>query len=154
MTYLSFNLLTWISIDCDTRVPVDCLIYGALEMRESPEVAIIQHGSGVMQVAHNLFENGSKYLNTGLCSSQKLTPAIQSIGFVDPTDGQTKWWSDRHVSEDFDISLRLQGHGMVVRLATYDNGEFKEGVSLTLYDELTRWEKYAYGCNELVFNPM
>jgi hypothetical protein len=80
--------------------------------------------------------------------------AIQSIGFVDPTDSQMKWWSDRHVSEDFDISLRLQGHGMVVRLATYDNGEFKEGVSLTLYDELTRWEKYAYGCNELVFNPM
>lgn len=44
--------------------------------------------------------------------------------------------------------------GMTVRLATYHNGGFKEGVSLTLYDELTRWEKYAYGCNELVFNPL
>lgn len=28
-------------------------------MHESPEVAIIQHGSGVMQVVHNMFENGS-----------------------------------------------------------------------------------------------
>jgi hypothetical protein len=43
--------------------------------------------------------------------------------------------------------------GFVVRLATYHNGGFKEGVSLTVYDELARWEKYAYGCNELVFHP-
>jgi hypothetical protein len=32
---------------------------GALEMHESPEVAILQHASGVMQVANNAFENGS-----------------------------------------------------------------------------------------------
>jgi Glycosyl transferase family group 2 len=43
--------------------------------------------------------------------------------------------------------------GFIVRLATYHNGGFQEGVSLTIYDELARWEKYAYGCNELVFNP-
>lgn len=29
-------------------------------MHESPEVAILQHSSGVMQVVHNMFENGSK----------------------------------------------------------------------------------------------
>ncbi|GFF80523.1 hypothetical protein IFM53868_02877 [Aspergillus udagawae] len=158
-------------IDCDTRVPVDCLLYGALEMHESPEVAILQHGSGVMQVVHNLFENGITYFTNVVYTAIKygvgsgdVSPfvghnaflrwkALQSIQFVDPSDGLTKWWSDAHVSEDFDISLRLQMQGMVVRLATYHNGEFKEGVSLTLYDELTRWEKYAYGCNELVFNP-
>jgi hypothetical protein len=44
--------------------------------------------------------------------------------------------------------------GMVIRLASYHNGGFKEGVSLTLYDELARWEKYAYGCSELVFHPL
>jgi hypothetical protein len=49
------------SIDCDTRVPEDCLLYGALEMHESPEVAILQHGSGVMKVVNSMFENGSKY---------------------------------------------------------------------------------------------
>lgn len=80
--------------------------------------------------------------------------ALQSIEYVDPSDGQTKWWSDAHVSEDFGISLRLQMHGNLIRLATYHNGGFKEGVSLTLNDELTRWEKYAYGCNELVFHPL
>jgi hypothetical protein len=30
----------------------------------------------------------------------------------------------------------------IVRLATYHKGGFKEGVSLTVYDELARWEKY------------
>ncbi|KAF8858053.1 hypothetical protein BDZ45DRAFT_802898 [Acephala macrosclerotiorum] len=35
-------------IDSDTRVPEDCLLYGALELHESPEVAIFQNASGVM----------------------------------------------------------------------------------------------------------
>ncbi|PMD21641.1 hypothetical protein NA56DRAFT_625597 [Hyaloscypha hepaticicola] len=158
-------------IDCDTRVPVDCLLYGALEMYESPEVAILQHGSGVMQVVHNVFENGITYFTNIVYSSIKygvgcgdVAPfvghnafirwkALQSVAFFDESDGQTKWWSDTCVSEDFDLSLRLQMSGCLVRLATYHNGEFREGVSLTLYDELTRWEKYAYGCNELIFHP-
>lgn len=32
-----------------------------MEMEESPEVAVIQHASGVMQVIHTVFENGSKF---------------------------------------------------------------------------------------------
>jgi len=31
---------------------------------------------------------------------------------------------------------------------------YKEGVSLTVYDELARWEKHAFGCNELLWNPL
>lgn len=58
------------------------------------------------------------------------------------------------VSEDFDCSLRLQIEGYVIRYVTYFGSGFKEGVSLTVYDELARWEKYAYGCDELVFNPL
>jgi cellulose synthase/poly-beta-1,6-N-acetylglucosamine synthase-like glycosyltransferase len=38
-------------IDSDTRVPLDCLIYGAIEMEESPDIAIVQHECGVMQVS-------------------------------------------------------------------------------------------------------
>ena len=64
-----------------------------------------------------------------------------------------KYWSDNHVSEDFDQALRLQIAGFSIRLASYHHGEFKEGVSLTVFDELARWEKYTYGCNELLFNP-
>ncbi|KAF4631583.1 hypothetical protein G7Y89_g6539 [Cudoniella acicularis] len=157
-------------IDSDTRVPEDSLLLGALEMHESPEVAILQHASGVMQVAHNVFENGITYFTNLIYMSIQFAvgngdcapfvghnaflrwKAIQDVSYK--VDGKTKFWSDDHVSEDFDMSLRLQMSGFIVRLATYHNGGFKEGVSLTVYDELARWEKYAYGCNELVFNPL
>lgn len=46
------------------------------------------------------------------------------------------------MSEDFDMSLRLQSVGYIIRLASYKGDGFKEGVSLTVYDELARWEKY------------
>lgn len=64
-----------------------------------------------------------------------------------------KFWSEEHVSEDFHLSLRLQIAGFEMRMASYHGEDFKEGVSLTVFDELARWEKYAYGINELVFNP-
>ncbi|KAI0264807.1 hypothetical protein BGY98DRAFT_1039088, partial [Russula aff. rugulosa BPL654] len=31
---------------------------------------------------------------------------------------------------------------------------YSEGVSLTCDDELNRWQKYSYGCNEQIFNPL
>ncbi|QKX64636.1 uncharacterized protein TRUGW13939_11811 [Talaromyces rugulosus] len=156
-------------IDCDTRVPVNCLSLGALEMEESPSVAIIQHASGVMQVINSFFENAITYFTNLVYLLIKFSvgngdcapfvghnaflrwKAIQSVSFME--DGVEKFWSESHVSEDFDMSLRLQTAGFVVRLATYDKGEFKEGVSLTAFDELLRWEKYAYGCSELIFHP-
>ncbi|KAK7885195.1 hypothetical protein LTR67_010686 [Exophiala xenobiotica] len=159
-------------IDSDTRVPEDCLLYGALELHESPEVALIQHASGIMQVVNNSFENGITYFTNLIYTSIQFAvgngdcapfvghntfirwDALQSIAWHDEEDKCTKFWSDNHVSEDFDVSLRLQMNDFVIRLATYHEGGFKEGVSLTVYDELARWEKYAYGCNELVFNPL
>lgn len=79
--------------------------------------------------------------------------AIQDAAFVD-NDGVEKIWSESNVSEDFDMALRLQLRGYIIRWATYSDGAFKEGVSLTVDDELNRWQKYAYGCSELLFNPI
>ncbi|KAK6351600.1 hypothetical protein TWF718_004757 [Orbilia javanica] len=158
-------------VDSDTRVPADCLIYGAAEMFLNPEVAIIQHSAGVMQVVEDYFENGITYFTNLIysairfvCGSGDVAPfvghnaflrwqAVQSVSFR--SDNREYYWSESHVSEDFDMALRLQVAGNVVRLATYHGLHgFQEGVSLTIYDELARWEKYAYGCNELVFNPI
>lgn len=52
------------------------------------------------------------------------------------------------------MAMRLQLRGFIIRWATYSRGAFKEGVSLTVDDELNRWQKYAYGCSELLFNPI
>ncbi|CAL1710811.1 unnamed protein product [Somion occarium] len=157
-------------VDSDTIVPEDCLRDAAREMAECPTVAIIQHESDVMQVAHHYFENGIAYFTRRInkcisfaCANGEVAPfvghnaflrwkAIQDAAFVDK-DGQEKIWSESNVSEDFDMALRLQMRGFIIRWATYSLGAFKEGVSLTVDDELNRWQKYAYGCSELLFNP-
>ncbi|KAH7390820.1 glycosyl transferase family group 2-domain-containing protein, partial [Phaeosphaeria sp. MPI-PUGE-AT-0046c] len=159
-------------VDSDTIVPEDCLMYGAAEMYLSPEVAIVQHATGVMQVSWDYFENGITYFTNLVytairfsAGSGEVAPfvghnaflrweAVQSVGNPPEEDGYVCFWSESHVSEDFDIALRLQIAGNIVRLASYHGRGFKEGVSLTIFDELDRWEKYAYGCNELVFNPI
>jgi cellulose synthase/poly-beta-1,6-N-acetylglucosamine synthase-like glycosyltransferase len=163
-------------VDSDTVVPEDCLRDAAREMANSPNVAIIQHESDVMQVVHHYFENGIAYFTRRInrcismaCANGEIAPfvghnaflrwrAIQDASFSDPTDNnrvtKEKMWSESNVSEDFDMALRLLGRGYDIRWATYSNGGFKEGVSLTVDDELNRWQKYAYGCNELLFNPL
>lgn len=74
--------------------------------------------------------------------------------YYDPVDGYDKFWSEEHVSEDFAMALGLQSAGYILRYASYTEEGFKEGVSLTVYDELARWEKYSYGCNEIIFHPL
>ncbi|OBZ72967.1 hypothetical protein A0H81_07224 [Grifola frondosa] len=142
-------------VDADTIVPEDCLRDAARELSESPEVAIIQHESDVMQVAHHYFENGIAHFTRRInkCISMGCANG-EDAAFVDPADGVKKIWSESNVSEDFDMALRLQLQGYIIRWAAYSDRGFKEGVSLTCDDELSRWEKYAYGCNELIFNPL
>ncbi|KZF20770.1 hypothetical protein L228DRAFT_213107 [Xylona heveae TC161] len=158
-------------IDSDTRVPSDCLLDACSEMEQSPEVGIMQFSSGVMQVVHTYFENGITFFTNLIYTAIRYTvsngdvapfvghnailrwSAIQQVSYEDD-DGYEKFWSESHVSEDFDMSLRLQVNGYIIRLAAWAGEGFKEGVSLTVYDELARWEKYAYGCNELLFNPI
>ena len=46
------------AVDSDTRIPEDCFLDAVSEMENSPEVAIIQFASGVMNVTTSFFENG------------------------------------------------------------------------------------------------
>jgi hypothetical protein len=69
-------------------------------------------------------------------------PVREPVGSIQDVEVE-KYWSEETVSEDFDMALRLQTAGYLVRLAAYKGEEFKEGVSLTVYDELHRWEKYG-----------
>jgi hypothetical protein len=158
-------------VDSDTRVPVDSLLCGAAEMFLNPEVAIIQHSTGVMQVAWDYFENGITFFTNLVYSSIRFSigcgevapfvghnaflrwKAIQDVG-VPKDEKFTCYWSEHHVSEDFDIALRLQIKGNIVRLASYHGEEFKEGVSLTIHDEIARWQKYGYGVSEMIFHPL
>ncbi|KAG6835037.1 hypothetical protein H0H93_005422 [Arthromyces matolae] len=117
-------------IDSDTVVPEDCFRDVARKMFESPDVVImiIQHKSEVVQVAHH-------------CD---MECGPENNGFH-PVDGKRKKWSEANVSEDFGLVLRLLLKQYTLRWATYSEGGFKEGVSLTIQDELARWQKCAYG---------
>jgi membrane glycosyltransferase len=146
-------------IDCDTRVPTDCLLEAASEMEQCPDVAILQYVSGVMNVTNSFFENGITFFTNMIYTMIKFAvangdvapfvghnavlrwSAIQGIAYECELDHWEKFWSENTVSEDFDMSLRLQSQGYTVRLAAYKGNGFKEGVSLTVYDELNRWEK-------------
>ncbi|KAI0514471.1 glycosyl transferase family group 2-domain-containing protein [Xylaria bambusicola] len=159
-------------IDSDTRVPEDCLLDAVSEMEQSPQVAILQFSSGVMRVSESFFEGAVEWFTNLIYSSIIYTvsigdsvpfvghnailrwSAIQDAASYQDEDGYEKYWSESHVSEDFDMSLRLQCAGYSCRLASYTGEGFQEGVSLTVYDELARWEKYAFGCNELMFHPL
>lgn len=159
-------------IDSDTRVPTDCIIDAVSEMDQCPRVAILQFSSGVMNVTTSYFENGITFFTNLIYSAIKFAVAsgdvsafvghnaflrwssLQEVAYYDEENGYECYWSERHVSEDFDMALRLQIIGYLIRLAAYAGDGFKEGVSLTVYDELARWEKYAYGCNEMIFHPI
>ncbi|KAK1598568.1 glycosyl transferase family group 2-domain-containing protein [Colletotrichum navitas] len=159
-------------IDSDTRVPRDCLLDAVSEMEASPEVAILQYTSGVMNVSDSFFEQAVTWFTemiyamiTFNVANGDISPfvghnavlrwsAIQDAASYIDEDGYEKFWSESHVSEDFDMALRLQTAGYIIRYGAYTGDGFQEGVSLTVYDELARWEKYAYGCNELLFHPL
>jgi hypothetical protein len=118
----------------------------------------LQHSTGVMQVSLDYFENAITYFTNLIYTSVQFSVAngesapfvghnaflrwmaVQSVAMKDK-DGYDIYFSEDHVSEDFDLALRLQTAGNTIRLASYHNNEFKEGVSLTIYDELLRWEK-------------
>lgn len=158
-------------IDCDTRVPTDCFLDAVSEMEQNMQVSIVQFKSGVMNVTDSFFEKGITFFTHLIYTAIRYAvangdvapfighnaflrwAAIQEVAFECPHDKYEKFWSEDTVSEDFDMALRLQTAGYVVRFASYTGEGFKEGVSLTVYDELNRWEKYAYGCSELVFHP-
>jgi hypothetical protein len=46
--------------------------------------------------------------------------------------------ADRRLAQDFDCALRMLVAGYDVRWATYSNGGFQEGVSLSADDEINR----------------
>ena len=157
-------------VDSDTRVPADCFFDATHEMDRSPQAAIIQFRSGVMNVTTSYFERGITFFTNLIytaiafaVSCGAVAPfvghnailrwsALQDVAYETP-DGPDKYWSESTVSEDFDMALRLQAKGYHIRYAEYFGDGFKEGVSLTVYDELLRWEKYAFGCSELIFHP-
>lgn len=115
-------------IDSDTRVPQDCFLDAVSEMEMSPQVAIIQYSSGVMNVTDSFFEKGITFFTNLIytaisyaVANGDVAPfvghnavlrwsAVQNIAYTGE-DGTEKYWSESTVSE---VSLQQSSRKMCV----------------------------------------
>lgn len=65
----------------------------------------------------------------------------------------TEYWSENHVSEDFELMIHLYNLGYNGRYIAYPDCEFQEGVTRTFDEEAGRHRKFSLGAHELIFNP-
>lgn len=79
---------------------------------------------------------------------------VDQIGFSNlQAQNRTEYWSENHVSEDFELMIHLYNLGFNGRYIQIPDCEFQEGITRTFDEEAGRHRKFALGAHELVFNP-
>ena len=79
---------------------------------------------------------------------------VDQVGFANlQAENRTEYWSESHVSEDFELMIHLYSLGFNGRYCAYPDCEFQEGITRTFDEEAGRHRKFALGAHELVFNP-
>lgn len=80
---------------------------------------------------------------------------VDQVGFANlQAENRTEYWSESHVSEDFELMIHLYSLGFNGRYVNYDGCEFQEGITRTFDEEAGRHRKFALGAHELVFHPI
>lgn len=78
---------------------------------------------------------------------------VDQVGFGNlQAQNRTEYWSESHVSEDFELMIHLYNLGFNGRYCAYPDAEFQEGITRTFDEEAGRHRKFALGAHELVFN--
>jgi hypothetical protein len=159
-------------IDADTKVPETCFFDVVGEFIEDETVAYTQHYTQPFdEQCTNYWEQlisffTKKIYMVGIAASVCMGDcaplvghnaflrwaSVKKVSFYDEDDKKQKFWSERHVSEDFDLYIRLASINEFGRYVMYTGDEFQEGVSLAYMDEVIKFRKFAYGACELVFN--
>jgi len=161
-----------ILLDSDSRVPVNCMERAAYEMETSPDIGYIQFVTTPMQTVHDYFEdmiahftdviNRIAFVASGSAGGPSplvghnailRVAAMKKTSWTDEATGQLMFWSEDHVSEDFDMSIRMATIGSYGRLVA-DVVGWEEGVSLNVLEEYNRFRKYAFGTSEIILYPV
>lgn len=80
---------------------------------------------------------------------------VDQVGFGNlQAENRIEYWSESHVSEDFELMIHLYNLGFNGRYCAYPDTEFEEGITRTFDEEAGRHRKFALGAHELVFNPI
>lgn len=77
---------------------------------------------------------------------------VRSLFPNDALEYPVEYWGENFVSEDFSMALNLHASGYFGKYIFTDYG-FKEGVTLNVIDEISKFSKYAYGVSEIMFYP-
>jgi cellulose synthase/poly-beta-1,6-N-acetylglucosamine synthase-like glycosyltransferase len=78
---------------------------------------------------------------------------VDQVGFSNLSSAnRIEYWSECHVSEDFELMIHLYNLGFNGRYCAYPDCEFQEGITRTFDEEAGRHRKFALGAHELVFN--
>lgn len=78
---------------------------------------------------------------------------VDQIGFGNlHAQNRTEYWSENHVSEDFELMIHFYNLGFNGRYCAYPDCEFQEGITRTFDEEAGRHRKFSLGAHELVFN--
>jgi hypothetical protein len=116
-------------------------------------------------VGHSIFLRSEAVKQTGrIRTLRKAQRWLKNIGLpfmsVDQIgsynlqdDGSTEYWSENHVSEDFELMIHFYNLGFNGRYVNYPNCEFQEGITRTFDEEAGRHRKFSLGAHELMFNP-
>jgi cellulose synthase/poly-beta-1,6-N-acetylglucosamine synthase-like glycosyltransferase len=79
---------------------------------------------------------------------------VDQIGFANlQAQNRIEYWSENHVSEDFELMIHLYNLGFNGRYCAFPDCEFQEGITRTFDEEAGRHRKFSLGGHELVFNP-
>ena len=79
---------------------------------------------------------------------------VDQVGFANlQAQNRTEYWSENHVSEDFELMIHLYNLGFNGRYICIPDCEFQEGITRTFDEEAGRHRKFALGAHELVFMP-
>jgi len=159
-----------ILLDADSRIPKNAIELGVSFMIDNPNVGFLQFSSKpLINYKLNCFSRQIGRFTKNLF--RIVFPIVTRGGEPSPLIGHNvmlrfeamdkvkkhifeenrfEYWSEDKVSEDFDMSIRLQSEGYIGVYSVFC--EFEEGVSLSYEDELSKLSKFAYGASELIFS--
>jgi hypothetical protein len=81
--------------------------------------------------------------------------SVDQVGLRNLQDHSfTEYWSENHVSEDFELMIHLYNLGFDGRYIVYPSCEFQQSVSRSFDEEASRQRKLSLGAHELIFNPL
>ena len=117
-------------------------------------------------VGHSIFLRGEALKQCGRIRTLRKTQrwlnniglpflSIDQVGVVNlNNNGSTEYWSETHVSEDFEVMIHFYNLGFNGRYVAYPDCEFQEGITRTFDEEAGRHRKFSLGAHELMFSKL